>query len=1042
MKRLLLSLFVLIPCMVYAEVYSGVAGDCKWSLNTVTGVLTINGKGEMGSTLPTWLKYRYSIKCVLLENGVTSIGEEAFDDCSSLTSVTIPNSVTSIGKYAFRGCSSLTSVTIPNSVTSIGGYAFGECSSLTSVTIPNSVTSIGDCAFRGCSSLTSVAIPNSVTEIGVFAFYTCVNLETVISYSKNPPYLSSKTFPLNCKLYIPDGTRSIYSSANWDTYSFEGGIYEFNALFEPSEHYYLRNVSTNLFWGAGCSWGTQASLVDEYQYVLLKWDVNGKYLMETIVSNGEGLNFFGNPGINDPNLFMDTSGTHVNIVKSGDYFLFSIKEGQYIGYDGSSSELVSNLSANDKGALWIIMTEEDVLEEQKNILSSATTYNPVDATFLIKDAGFGRNRRDMYYAWTMVAENQNLGGGVDASHYNGCAESWHSVFSLSQTIENLPAGRYKFSAQGFYRQEGDDNQNLPYFYMNDEKSVFNQIGGTENNMWDAGISFQNGLYEVEPMYVEIGDNGTLTIGAKLENNLNLWCIWDNFRLTYYGNILNGDISFTSPTEVVKKNAAYDVSLQMNPIINVPGYTKEDLDWTSSNEDVATVNDKGLVTGRQFGTTTITCRLKNLSASCDVIFYSDNLIYIGNIFYKLDGESAIVTNCAGGEPFNENERYEYGGTVNIPENITYDGKRYTVTQIGEYAFFNMKNLQAVVIPKTVVSLNYRSFEKSPNLARVVFTNTQGNLQTIGERAFYECPKINNVVMPNSVTRVDRSAFQYCNTLGSVTLSSSLNFINEYAFANCPVLNNIDLPESLKSIQIGAFSEDASLSSITFPAGLEGIGAAAFNNCKALKTVSFETNHYTMTIGNNAFSGCNAVNKVNIVDIGSWVSTYFSNPSANPASISHHIYKDNVELKDVVIPEGPIYINNNVFYGCQYITSLTIPNSIQVINDNIFYGCTSLKSVKSSNSTPATFIGVENPNNMQNVFNAATLYVPENAINVYKSSDWWKLFGKISVYELPSSIEIISDEALINKNIFDIKGHKVNNLIKGQIYIVNGKKILVK
>ena len=110
---------------------------------------------------------------------VTYIGWSAFEDCSSLTSVTIPNSVTSIGEQAFYGCSGLTSVTIPNSVTSIGDYAFSGCSGLTSVTIPNSVTSIGDDAFRGCSGLTSITIPNSVIFIGEQAFYGCSGLTTL-----------------------------------------------------------------------------------------------------------------------------------------------------------------------------------------------------------------------------------------------------------------------------------------------------------------------------------------------------------------------------------------------------------------------------------------------------------------------------------------------------------------------------------------------------------------------------------------------------------------------------------------------------------------------------------------------------------------------------------------------------------------------------------------------------------------------------------------------------------------------------------------------
>ena len=110
---------------------------------------------------------------------VTSIGESAFKNCTSLTSITIPNSVTSICYSAFYGCTSLTSITIPDSVTSIGGSAFSGCTSLSSVTVPDSVTSIGDSAFYGCTSLTSVTVPDSVTSIGDSAFYGCTSLTNV-----------------------------------------------------------------------------------------------------------------------------------------------------------------------------------------------------------------------------------------------------------------------------------------------------------------------------------------------------------------------------------------------------------------------------------------------------------------------------------------------------------------------------------------------------------------------------------------------------------------------------------------------------------------------------------------------------------------------------------------------------------------------------------------------------------------------------------------------------------------------------------------------
>ena len=147
------------------------------------------------------------------EYSVTSIGEQAFYHCSSLTSIDIPNSITSIGYSAFEGCSSLTSVDIPNSVTSIGGYAFCGCSSLISVTFGNGVTSIGY-AFSGCSSLTSVTFGESLAEIEAEAFATSSFLQNITCLGTNPPILYNNSFPYPniATVTVPCGSLEAYSA--------------------------------------------------------------------------------------------------------------------------------------------------------------------------------------------------------------------------------------------------------------------------------------------------------------------------------------------------------------------------------------------------------------------------------------------------------------------------------------------------------------------------------------------------------------------------------------------------------------------------------------------------------------------------------------------------------------------------------------------------------------------------------------------------------------------------------------------------------------
>ena len=165
-----------------------VEDNLTWKLYE-DGTLTISGTGAMknyesgafmneDNQSPVYMSW--NVKKIVIEEGVTSIGNSAFAYCRGLISITIPDSVTSIGEWAFDGCTSLPSITISSSVTSIEFGTFKDCSSLTSITIPDGVTSIGAYAFSKCSSLTSITIPDSVTSIKAYAaFNGCTSLKTI-----------------------------------------------------------------------------------------------------------------------------------------------------------------------------------------------------------------------------------------------------------------------------------------------------------------------------------------------------------------------------------------------------------------------------------------------------------------------------------------------------------------------------------------------------------------------------------------------------------------------------------------------------------------------------------------------------------------------------------------------------------------------------------------------------------------------------------------------------------------------------------------------
>ena len=521
------------------------------------------------------------------------------------------------------------------------------------------------------------------------------------------------------------------------------------------------------------------------------------------------------------------------------------------------------------------------------------------------------------------------------------------------------------------------------------------------------------------------------------------------------------IDLSTKTINLRKGESY-----AEQIVNVlpDNYEHKEVVWASADDSIASVDSEGMITAVKPGITTIKYSLgydSSITAECKVIVYDENVVYVGGIYYIIDKQKseATVTSIYGGKNTSldaEQVAQCYSGTINIPDNVIYEGYKYTVTKVGSYAFNCQNELQSIYIPRTVKAvepyaaikaeklnrvnvadesqlenIGEQAFKMCIGLKRFVFDgtslklNTIGNaafngctalekvqwngkseLKTIKDYAFFKCTSLNNFNMPNSTLSVGNSAFRYNEGLTDINLSASLNYIDEYAFGECG-FSHITLPESLANIQAGAFINNEHLQEITLPECLQGLGSAAFENNSALESVTFHTALETMTIGNNAFNLCPVLSKVFITNMKSFAQTNFNNAKANPANTSQHIYNaDGEEIINVVLPKGTKYINNNAFNGCAYIQSIKMPATMDHINDDIFVGCSALKDVYCYAEEVPEFIGVNDPSEMNDVFANATLHVVYGHEQAYKADAWWKRFSNVDGCDAPSDDEVTS------------------------------------
>ena len=199
---------------------------------------------------------------------------------------------------------------------------------------------------------------------------------------------------------------------------------------------------------------------------------------------------------------------------------------------------------------------------------------------------------------------------------------------------------------------------------------------------------------------------------------------------------------------------------------------------------------------------------------------------------------VLTVPSGGEygtvevgPYQDQDA---SGKITIPATITNGENTYTVTSIGNNAFFACFGLKSVVIPDSVTSIGNSAFSMCSGLTSVVIPDS---VTSIGNAAFSACSGLKSVDIPDSVTSIGNDAFGYCKGLTSVDIPDSVTSIGNGAFSDCISLTSVDIPDSVTSIGNYAFSDCTDLTSVTIPGSVTTIGDSAFRDCTKLTNVTF-------------------------------------------------------------------------------------------------------------------------------------------------------------------------------------------------------------
>ena len=973
------------------------------SLDTGSGPVTVTRIESNAFKVTNPIFFPSRIKTFVMPDSVTSMGDNAFAECNSLTSVTLSSNLLNIGASAFSNCSVLTSITIPDSVESIGSAAFSNCSGLVSVTLPDNagftaipeklfwgdgslkttniaslthITSIGSRAFID-AGIESMILPDSVTEIGAGAFEACRSLESITlpdnaGFTHIPDNMFSQCNALE-SILIPKSVTSIGAFAFEGCYELADITVDADNMQFSSENGVLYNASKTLliFHPAGRSGELDipdsVTKIGEYAFL------DSAHL--TGVSIPDGVTEIGNYA------FMNCRNTELNRI--------------------DLPESVKSIGANafqGCGGLTCINIPEGVEVIGPYTFTSCGRLSDVSLPDSLEGIGdFAFLGCDRLNEVTIPRNVTSIGSfafssctGLTKAVILGNSTTFGSdVFKYATAIKNtaIPSnGIYGFAgstAQAYAPANG-----ITFHTLSTVSFETGAGSAVPDIITVAGSIISKPAVPTLPGYIFGGWFKDVACAEKwifdsdtVDGDMTLYAKWTALTPTEPGA--------TGVTDIWYWMVLDDGTL------SITGCTYgwfEDLNLTvPASLDTGSY---GILPVTGIGDEAFNGRTRLMS-----ITLPDSLKNIGDrAFGGCSGLTGITLSAGltsiGEEAFNACQGLT---EITLPDGLI---------SIGNSAFSACYNLKTIVMSDTITSVGREAFASCGALSGVTLSE---NLASISDRMFVYCMALEDIhipagvesigalvfqgsglksiVIPDTVTSISSYAFQGCSSLGSVTLPDNAAFtsIPEGLFFDCTALKNVTIPSQVTSISSNAFY-NCGFTSFVIPATITEIGKSAFQNCKSLASVTLPDNtdfthipaslflrctdlqsitippqvtsigqsafgesgltsitipRKVSSIGGYAFRACPNLTAIN-VDAD---NTYF----ASQDGVLYNIGKTELisypgGLSGVFsIPEGVLTIGKAAFAGCEKLTEITMPNSLASIDDYAFDECARLKKV---------------------------------------------------------------------------------------------------